>query len=269
MVWVAGGIIIHGRSDATLNRGGVRLGTAEFYSVVEGLDEVTDSLVVHLEDAEGGAGELLLFVVLAEGLEMDEAMQRTIAGALRTQLSPRHVPDEIHQVRAVPRYFVACMVNRLKTWLHLVSIIGSPATSSNMQVRSTAVISPLMDTVSSHYARRGPSSWVRAIRVTGGSTRKDNFWRQCMRDRCTVSSVKMIWAPLIFRRWKKLSSTVISDFVSTRKVIHQLQTGRRFYPLLKNTFAKMIELFGSAENHRLQYIAIGHGNRFNFVPITL
>ncbi|MGC4894803.1 acetoacetate--CoA ligase [Micromonospora sp. DT31] len=98
-----GGCVITGRSDATLNRGGVRLGTAEFYSVVEGLDEVVDSVVVHLEDDEGGAGELLLFVVLAEGLELDDALRRTICRELRTALSPRHVPDEIHQVRAVPR----------------------------------------------------------------------------------------------------------------------------------------------------------------------
>ncbi|WBC14078.1 acetoacetate--CoA ligase [Micromonospora sp. WMMA1998] len=98
-----GGCVITGRSDATLNRGGVRLGTAEFYSVVEGLDEVVDSVVVHLEDDEGGAGELLLFVVLADGLELDDAMRRTICRELRTALSPRHVPDEIHQVRAVPR----------------------------------------------------------------------------------------------------------------------------------------------------------------------
>ncbi|MGC4786666.1 acetoacetate--CoA ligase [Micromonospora sp. DT178] len=98
-----GGCVITGRSDATLNRGGVRLGTAEFYSVVEGLDEVVDSVVVHLEDDEGGAGELLLFVVLAEGLELDDAMRKKICRELRTALSPRHVPDEIHQVRAVPR----------------------------------------------------------------------------------------------------------------------------------------------------------------------
>lgn len=98
-----GGCVITGRSDATLNRGGVRLGTAEFYSVVEGLDEVLDSVVVHLEDDEGGAGELLLFVVLAEGLTLDDAMRATICRELRTALSPRHVPDEIHQVRAVPR----------------------------------------------------------------------------------------------------------------------------------------------------------------------
>ena len=98
-----GGCVITGRSDATLNRGGVRLGTSEFYSVVEGLDEVLDSLVVHLEDPRGGAGELLLFVVLAEGLELDDELRRKIVGELRRALSPRHVPDEIHQVRAVPR----------------------------------------------------------------------------------------------------------------------------------------------------------------------
>ncbi|MGC1213915.1 MAG: acetoacetate--CoA ligase, partial [Micromonospora sp.] len=98
-----GGCVITGRSDATLNRGGVRLGTSEFYSVVEGLDEVVDSVVVHLEDDEGGAGELLLFVVLAEGLELDDELRRKICRELRTALSPRHVPDEIHQVRAVPR----------------------------------------------------------------------------------------------------------------------------------------------------------------------
>ncbi|MBQ1025885.1 acetoacetate--CoA ligase [Micromonospora sp. C95] len=98
-----GGCVITGRSDATLNRGGVRLGTAEFYSVVEGLDEVVDSVVVHLEDDEGGAGELLLFVVLAEGVTLDDELRRKISRELRTALSPRHVPDEIHQVRAVPR----------------------------------------------------------------------------------------------------------------------------------------------------------------------
>jgi acetoacetyl-CoA synthetase len=94
-----GTCVITGRSDATLNRGGVRLGTAEFYSVVEGIDEVVDSLVVHLPDND----ELLLFVVLAEGKELDDALRGRIAGQLRTALSPRHVPDEIYQVRAVPR----------------------------------------------------------------------------------------------------------------------------------------------------------------------
>ncbi|WP_020520138.1 acetoacetate--CoA ligase [Catelliglobosispora koreensis] len=98
-----GSCVITGRSDATLNRGGVRLGTSEFYSVVEGLPEVADSVVVHLEDAEGGAGELLLFVVLRDGLTLDGALIKKIATELRTALSPRHIPDGIHQVAAVPR----------------------------------------------------------------------------------------------------------------------------------------------------------------------
>jgi acetoacetyl-CoA synthetase len=98
-----GTCVITGRSDATLNRGGVRLGTSEFYSVVEGIDAVRDSLVVHLEDPSGGPGELLLFVVLADGVVLDDALRAGIAAELRRALSPRHVPDEIHQVPAVPR----------------------------------------------------------------------------------------------------------------------------------------------------------------------
>jgi acetoacetyl-CoA synthetase len=94
---------ITGRSDATLNRGGVRLGTSEFYSAVEALPEVADSLVVHLEDDEGGVGELLLFVAPAEGVEVDDELKGRIARELRTVLSPRHVPDAIHGVKAIPR----------------------------------------------------------------------------------------------------------------------------------------------------------------------
>jgi acetoacetyl-CoA synthetase len=94
---------VTGRSDATLNRGGVRLGTAEFYRVVEELDGITDSLVVHLEDPQGGNGELLLFVVTAPGRPLDEPLRRTVAGALRSSLSPRHVPDDVVAVPAVPR----------------------------------------------------------------------------------------------------------------------------------------------------------------------
>jgi acetoacetyl-CoA synthetase len=98
-----GSSVVTGRSDATLNRGGVRLGTSEFYSVVEELSEVTDSLVVHLEDEEGGAGELMLFVVLADGLELNDELRDRICGSLRSQLSPRHVPDMIRAVPAIPR----------------------------------------------------------------------------------------------------------------------------------------------------------------------
>jgi acetoacetyl-CoA synthetase len=99
----AGTCIVTGRSDATLNRGGVRLGTGEFYSVVEELPEVVDSLVVHLEDPGGGPGELLLFVVLADGIELDDELTASIGRSLRTQLSPRHVPDRIQAVPAIPR----------------------------------------------------------------------------------------------------------------------------------------------------------------------
>ncbi len=93
-----GSCVVTGRSDATLNRGGVRLGTGEFYGVVEELPEVLDSLVVHLEDTEGG--QLLLFVVLAGDAQLD---RQRINAALRRDLSPRHVPDRIEAVPAIPR----------------------------------------------------------------------------------------------------------------------------------------------------------------------
>jgi acetoacetyl-CoA synthetase len=98
-----GSAVIAGRSDATLNRGGVRLGTAEFYRVVEELPEVADSLVVHLEDPAGGNGELLLYVQLHPGADLDDALRRRISTALRTELSPRHIPDGIAAVPVVPR----------------------------------------------------------------------------------------------------------------------------------------------------------------------
>jgi acetoacetyl-CoA synthetase len=98
-----GSCLVSGRSDATLNRGGVRLGTAELYAVVEELPEVADSLAVHLEDPSGGPGELLLFVVLAPASVLDASLRDRIADAMRTSLSPRHVPDEVVAVPAVPR----------------------------------------------------------------------------------------------------------------------------------------------------------------------
>ena len=98
-----GSCIVSGRSDATLNRGGVRIGTAEFYGIVESLPEVADSLVVHLEDDTGGPGELLLFVVPRDGAACDDALRARIGRALRDELSPRHVPDGIIEVPGVPR----------------------------------------------------------------------------------------------------------------------------------------------------------------------
>jgi acetoacetyl-CoA synthetase len=98
-----GSCVVTGRSDATLNRGGVRLGTSEFYSVVEELPEVSDSLVVHLEDDQGGPGELVLFVMLADGFVLDEELRAAIGRRLRSELSPRHAPDTIRAVPAIPR----------------------------------------------------------------------------------------------------------------------------------------------------------------------
>jgi acetoacetyl-CoA synthetase len=98
-----GSCVITGRSDATLNRGGVRMGTAEFYTVVEEQPEVDDSLVVHLEDPEGGPGELLLFVALHQGVALDDELRARLGRALRGALSPRHVPDTVEAVPAIPR----------------------------------------------------------------------------------------------------------------------------------------------------------------------
>jgi acetoacetyl-CoA synthetase len=95
---------ITGRSDATLNRGGVRLGTSDFYAVVESLPSVVDSVVVHLEDAAGGPGTLILLVALADAHgALDDDLRTAIASTLRRELSPRHVPDVIDHVRAIPR----------------------------------------------------------------------------------------------------------------------------------------------------------------------
>jgi acetoacetyl-CoA synthetase len=94
-----GSCVISGRSDATLNRAGVRLGTAEFYTVVDAIPGVRDSLVVHLVDGD----RLLLFVVLEEGRAVDDDLRAAITSALRSRLSPRHVPDELYAVPSIPR----------------------------------------------------------------------------------------------------------------------------------------------------------------------
>jgi acetoacetyl-CoA synthetase len=122
-----GTAVITGRSDATLNRGGVRLGTSEIYSVVEELDEVLDSLVVHLEEQD----ELLLFVVLRPGLELDAELEARIKGALRTSLSPRHAPDTVVAVPAIPRTMTGkkleVPVKRILTGANLSDVVASDA----------------------------------------------------------------------------------------------------------------------------------------------
>ena len=97
-----GGAIIYGRSDATINRHGIRMGTAELYRAVEALPEVLDSIVVDLEYL-GRESYMPLFVVLRDGLVLDAVLTRQVKDGIKTALSARHVPNDIFQVAAVPR----------------------------------------------------------------------------------------------------------------------------------------------------------------------
>jgi acetoacetyl-CoA synthetase len=96
-----GGIVIHGRSDATLNAGGVRIGTAEIYRQVEQLPEVAEAIAVGQE--WDGDTRIVLFVRLAEGAELDDELERRIRTRLRERCSPRHVPARIAAVEDIPR----------------------------------------------------------------------------------------------------------------------------------------------------------------------
>jgi acetoacetyl-CoA synthetase len=97
-----GGCVISGRSDSTINRGGVRMGTSEIYSAVEGVEEVEDSLVVDVPKG-GGESYMPLFVVLQEGAELDDDLKKKIKTSIRERTSPRHVPNEIFAVPEVPK----------------------------------------------------------------------------------------------------------------------------------------------------------------------
>jgi acetoacetyl-CoA synthetase len=96
-----GGCVIYGRSDATINRQGIRMGTAELYRVVEGFDEISDSLIIDLEML-GRPSQLLLFVVMKPGVPLTDALRSAIITRLKREISPRHVPDIIEQIDAVP-----------------------------------------------------------------------------------------------------------------------------------------------------------------------
>jgi acetoacetyl-CoA synthetase len=98
-----GTCVISGRSDATLNRGGVRLGTSDFYSIVEDIPDIVDSLVVHLEDPAGGPGRLFLFIQLRTAVALNDDLVSRLRTTIKTELSPRHVPDTILAVPRVPR----------------------------------------------------------------------------------------------------------------------------------------------------------------------
>ena len=97
-----GSAVIYGRSDSTINRKGIRMGSSEIYRVVEDIPQVLDSLIIGVERA-GGAYYMPLFVVLQPGVELDDALKTTIRNKIRANLSPHHVPDEIIAIPEVPR----------------------------------------------------------------------------------------------------------------------------------------------------------------------
>jgi len=97
-----GSAVIYGRSDSTLNRMGIRMGTSEIYRVVEGFPEVLDSLIIGVE-YPGGRYYMPLFVVLRDNVQLDEALKARIKESLRRNISPHHVPDDVFAIREVPR----------------------------------------------------------------------------------------------------------------------------------------------------------------------
>jgi acetoacetyl-CoA synthetase len=98
-----GGAVIYGRSDSTINRLGVRMGTSEIYRAAGAVEEVLDALVVDIPGKEGQELQMILFVVLREGTELDEELAKEIKRSIREDCSPRHVPNEILQIAEVPR----------------------------------------------------------------------------------------------------------------------------------------------------------------------
>ncbi|HEX4670730.1 MAG TPA: acetoacetate--CoA ligase, partial [Solirubrobacteraceae bacterium] len=99
-----GSAVIYGRSDSTINRGGIRIGTAEVYSAVLALEQVTDALAVDVPSKDGtGDGHLFLFVVLAIGADLDDELIASLRARIRNDCSPRHVPDEVIATPEVPK----------------------------------------------------------------------------------------------------------------------------------------------------------------------
>jgi acetoacetyl-CoA synthetase len=129
-----GAIVILGRSDSTLNRHGVRLGTAEIYAAVERLPQIADSLVIGVEQ-DGGGYWMPLFVALAEDVELTDELRTTIVEAIRSATSPRHVPDEIVEVAAIPRTLTG---KKLEVPVKRILMGADPATA----LRRSSVADP-------------------------------------------------------------------------------------------------------------------------------
>jgi acetoacetyl-CoA synthetase len=122
-----GAVVILGRSDSTLNRHGVRIGTAEIYAAVDGLPAVADSLVIGVEQPDGGYW-MALFVTLEGGAALDDEARGAIVEAIRAAASPRHVPDEVVQVPAIPRTLTG---KKLEVPIKRLFMGADPATALN------------------------------------------------------------------------------------------------------------------------------------------
>ncbi|MET8471461.1 acetoacetate--CoA ligase [Streptomyces sp. NPDC006422] len=147
-----GSVIVHGRSDSTLNRNGVRLGSADIHDVVERLPEITEALIIGAEEPDGGYW-MPLFVVLAAGATMDDPLREKIKEAIRTGASPRHVPDEILEVPGIPHTRTG---KKLEVPVKRL-LQGAPA---KQVVNPAAVDNPdLID----HYARLGAARRCRSV----------------------------------------------------------------------------------------------------------
>lgn len=157
--WIAifedGGAVISGRSDATLNRGGVRMGTSEFYGVVENLPEIADSLVIERTAKHGS--ELWLFVVTRAGHPWDDGLKNKLRAELRRALSPRHVPDVICNVSEIPYTLsgkkLELPVKRILDGAALQNV-ANPGT-----LRNPAALQALIDVATSHvHSSTAPST---------------------------------------------------------------------------------------------------------------
>lgn len=141
-----GSVLVHGRSDATLNRNGVRMGSAEIYDAVETLPQVADCLVVGVESDDGGYW-MPLFVALAGGADLDDDLRSRLISAIRTHASPRHVPDDIIAVPGIPRTMTG---KRLEIPIKRIL----QGTDPQKAAVSTAIDRPELLATFTEYARR-------------------------------------------------------------------------------------------------------------------
>jgi acetoacetyl-CoA synthetase len=128
-----GGFVIHGRSDATLNPGGIRIGTAEIYRVLDECPDIADAIAVG--QRQGADTRILLFIVLREGSELTEELESRIRMLLREQASPRHVPAVIAQVPVVPR-----TVNGKLAELAVTDIVNGDPVRNTSSLADTAAL---------------------------------------------------------------------------------------------------------------------------------